>query len=99
MDADNKTARTVGVLFIIGTVAGILSRVVTGPIQSAPNHLMSVAASETQLVVGSLLVLMMGLALAMVPVMMFSILRRYNEALALGYVVVRGGSRQSLILP
>jgi hypothetical protein len=32
----------------------------------------------------------MGLALAMVPVMMFPILKKHNEALALGYVVYRG---------
>jgi hypothetical protein len=42
-------------------------------------------------VVGALFVLIMGLALAMVPVIMFPILREHNEALALGYVVVRGG--------
>jgi hypothetical protein len=32
----------------------------------------------------------MGLALAMVPVMMFPILRKQNEPLALGYIVYRG---------
>ena len=68
MNANKKTARVVGALFIIGTIAGILSRVVTGPIQSAQDPLMSVPASETRLVVGALFVLMMGLALAMVPV-------------------------------
>jgi len=36
-------------------------------------------------------VLTMGLALAMVPVMMFPILKKHNEVLALGYVVFRGG--------
>ena len=91
MTADKKTARIVGVLYIIGTVAGILSLVFTGPVRNAQYYPISVPASETQLVVGALLVLMMGLALAMVPVMMFPILRKYNEALALGYVVFRGG--------
>ncbi|MFN2126571.1 MAG: hypothetical protein ACK2TU_01825 [Anaerolineales bacterium] len=33
---------------------------------------------------GALFVLMMGLALAIVPVIMFPILKRYNEVLALG---------------
>jgi hypothetical protein len=90
MNANKKTARAVGGLFIIGTVAGILSRVVTRPVQNAQDYLMSVPASETRLVVGALFILMMGLALAMVPVMMFPILRKHNEALALGYVVFRG---------
>ena len=91
MNADKKTARVVGVLYVIGTVAGILSLVLTGPVRSAQDHLVSVPAGETRLVVGALSVLTMGLALAMVPVVMFPILRRHNEALALGYVVLRGG--------
>jgi hypothetical protein len=33
----------------------------------------------------------MGLVLAMVPVMMFPILKKHHEAFALGYVVFRGG--------
>lgn len=91
MNANKKTARTVGTLYITGTVAGILSLVVTGPVRNAQDYLTSVPANETRLVVGALFVLTMGLALAMVPVMMFPILRKHNEALALGYVVFRGG--------
>jgi hypothetical protein len=91
MNADKTTARTVGVLYVVGTVAGILSLVSTGPVRNAQDYLTSVPASETRLVVGALLVVMMGLALAMVPVLMFLTLRKYNEALALGYVVFRGG--------
>ena len=34
--------------------------------------------------------MVMALALAMVPVVMFPVLRRHNEVLALGYVVFRG---------
>ena len=91
MNADKKTPRIVGVLYIIGTVAGILSLVLTGPVRNAQDYGISIPAGETQLAVGALLVLLMGLALAMVPVFMFPILRIHNEALALGYVVFRGG--------
>lgn len=78
-------------MYVTGTVAGILSLVATGPVRNAQDYLTDVPASETRLVVGALCVLTMGLALAMVPVTMFPILRRHNEALALGYVVFRGG--------
>lgn len=91
MNANRKTARIVGTLYIIGTVAGILSAVATAPVRNAPNYLSNVPASENRLVLGALCVLTMGLALAMVPVVMFPLLRKYNEALALGYVVFRGG--------
>jgi len=86
----NKTARIVGVLFIIGTVAGILSVVVTGSILADPEYLMKVSANGTQIIIGALLVLTMAFALAMVPVMLFPIFKKYNEALALGAVVFRG---------
>jgi hypothetical protein len=77
-------------LYIIGTVAGILSLVFTGPILEQSDYLTRVSANPTQIVIGSLLVLTMGLALTMIPVMMFPLLKRYNEALALGYIVFRG---------
>jgi hypothetical protein len=85
-----KTAIIVGVLYIIGTVAGVLSVVVTGPILDASDYVAKVAANPNQLTVGALLVLLMGLALAMVPVMLFPIFRQLNEVLAVGYVVFRG---------
>jgi hypothetical protein len=88
---NRKTARIVGVLYIIGTVAGILSLVFMGPIRDAQDVLIGVSANENRVITGALIILVMGLALAMVPVMMFPILRKQNEALALGYVVFRGG--------
>jgi hypothetical protein len=85
-----KTATLVGVLYIIGTIAGMLSLVLTGPILGDPDYLVTVSAHEMQITAGALFVLIMGFALAMIPVMMYPILKKYNEALALGYVVFRG---------
>ncbi len=90
MNTNRKTAIIVGVLFIIGTVAGVLSVVFTGSILGDPDYLIKVSANETQIIIGTLLVLMMGLALAMVPVVIFPIFKKHNEILALGYVVFRG---------
>jgi hypothetical protein len=90
MNSNKTTARIVGTLFIIGTIAGILSVVFTSPILSDPDYLLKVSANENQLILGVIFVLTMGFALAMVPVIMFPILKKQNEALALGYVVFRG---------
>ena len=79
-----------GVLYIIGTIAGMLSYVLTGPILGGSDFLVNVSTHEIQIIAGALFVLIMGFALAMVPVMMFPLLKKYNEALALGYVVFRG---------
>jgi hypothetical protein len=83
-----KTARIVGVLFIIGTVAGILSFIGVGP-QGTPDYLVNVSANGNQVITGALLVLIMGVAIAPIPVMLFPILKKYNESLAFGYVVFR----------
>jgi hypothetical protein len=90
MNTNRKTSIIVGVLYIIGTVAGILCKVLTGSIQNDLNLLTKVTANENQIIIGALFLLIMGLALAWVPVMMFPILKKQNEALALGYVVYRG---------
>jgi len=90
MKTNRNTAVIVGVLFIIGTASGILSAVLTGSILGAPDYLTQVAANGTQIITGAFFVLLMGLSLAMVPVMMFPIFKKQNEALALGAVVFRG---------
>jgi hypothetical protein len=90
MNANRKTAVIVGILYIIGTVAGILSFAFVLPVLGAPDYLSKIAANENPVIIGCLLVLTMGFALAMVPVLLFPILKQYNEALALGYVVFRG---------
>jgi hypothetical protein len=90
MASNRKTSTIVGILFIVGTVAGILSGVFTEPVLGASDYLKQVASNENSVVLGALFVLVMGFPLAMIPVMMFPIFRRYNEPLALGAVVFRG---------
>jgi hypothetical protein len=84
------TAVLVGVLFIIGDIAGVLSVLVTGGLLDGPHALTRIAADQDRLVLGALLVLVMGLSLAMVPVVLFPVFRKVNEVLALGCVVFRG---------
>ena len=85
-----KTAILVGVLFIIGTVSGVLSVLITGSIFNDPNYLNLIAANQNQITVGAICVLTMGLSLAMVPVVMFPLLKKHNTVLAIGGIVFRG---------
>lgn len=95
MTLNRTTAIIVGVLYIIGTAAGILSLVFVGGILEAPATFHEAAAQivthENRVVIGALCVLTMGFALAMIPVMMYPILKKQQESLALGYVVFRSG--------
>jgi hypothetical protein len=90
MNTYRKTAVIVGILFIIGTVSGILAGVFTAPIRAGAMYPLNVDASETQWIIGTLLVLLMGLSLAMVPVLLYPIFRKHSEVLALGAVLFRG---------
>lgn len=87
---NRKTAVLVGILFIIGTGAGILSGVFTLPILDDPDYLATIAANATPLIIGAIMVLVMGFALAMIPALLFPIFKKYNEVLALGAVIFRG---------
>ncbi len=55
MNSNKKTARIVGVLFIIGTVAGVLSVVFTNAILTDPDYLLMVSAHENQIIMGAIL--------------------------------------------
>jgi len=83
------TARLVGILYIIGTVSGVTSLTFIQAIRESEDILASVASSGNQLVYGAFCVLTMAIALAFIPILMFPILKRFNEALAIGYVVFR----------
>ena len=90
MSADRKAAVWIGVLYIIGTVGLVLSVLVTGGVLDGPAYLAQVAAQPNRVALGALFLLLPGLALAMVPVVFWPIGKRYNETLAMGYVVFRG---------
>ena len=46
---NRKTAAVVGVLFIIGTVSGILGAIIGKPILDAPDYLIKISANEGQM--------------------------------------------------
>lgn len=89
---EHKTAAvTAGVLYIVGTVSGVLCKVlVQFPVRDADDPLAYAAGHRGLVVTGALLVLVMGMALLFVPVVLFPIMRRVDEVLAIGYLTVRG---------
>jgi Domain of unknown function (DUF4386) len=90
MRSDRRTATLVGVLFIVADLAGVVSVLLVGRILDEPGALAKVATNHDRLVAGALLVVVLGLALAMIPILMYPIFRRYDEALAIASVVFRG---------
>jgi hypothetical protein len=89
MSTSRKTAIIVGVLFITATVASSLGLVILDPILNARNILVNVSANTTQVIIGVLLLLINCAAVVAIPVMLFPILKKHNEVLAVGYLVSR----------
>ncbi len=88
MDSNKKTARIVGILFIIATLAGLLGVIFLGSL-NAPDYLVNVSANGNQIILGAVLMLIMAAAIASIPVMISPIIKKYNGALALGYISFR----------
>lgn len=89
MNTHRKTAIIVGILFITATVASSLGFVILDPILNAPDILVNVSANITQVIIGVLLLLINCAAVVVIPVMLFPILKKHNEALARGYAGAR----------
>ena len=89
MNTHRKIAIIVGVLFIIGTVAGILSIAFTEPILDDPDYLIKASAHANQVIIGAFFQFIMTAAYVGIAIVLYPILRRYNESLALGFVSFR----------
>lgn len=79
-----------GVLYIIGSVAGILSKTVLADVSGASDPIASASTQQGAVVTGAVLILVMGLSLAFIPVVLLPVLRPVSEFLAYGYLVIRG---------
>ncbi len=83
MDLYRKSGIATGILFLVGTAAGI-SSLATQPIIEAPDYLAKIAGQEPAIALSAGLILVMGLACAGIAIAMYPVLRRQSEGMALG---------------
>lgn len=86
---DRKAARVAGALFILAIVTSILGGAILESVLDAPDYLATISESENQVIAGVLLELVNGLAVVGIAATLFPILRKQNEAMALGYAGFR----------
>ena len=98
MNSDRKTAVIVGVLFILATLFSLASTSIIGPVIGAPDYLVKISSNENQVVVGVLLLLAAAVSIVLIPAMMFPVLRRHNEGIALGYFGFRVLEAETLVV-
>lgn len=86
MNTNKKTARIVGALFIFATIAYMTGSSLIGSIVNAPDYLINVYPNKTGVIIGVLLELINSAAVVGIAVMLYPILKKHNETIALGYV-------------
>jgi hypothetical protein len=87
---DKVAARIVGALFLIST-AGMATGGIffIEPLRGAPEYLTLIAENEMQMISGALLMLINSFAIVGIAIVMFPILKRHSEKIALTYLSFR----------
>jgi hypothetical protein len=88
MNTSKRTAVTVGVLFIVCTVASILGPSLAGSV-NGPDYLNQLAANPNQMITAALLEFIWAAAGAGIAIGLYPLLKKYNGAMALGAVGFR----------
>ena len=83
------TARIVGALYLGGMVVAIGGNSVIQSILGAPDHLSIVPANSTLLAIGAMLMMLAAVWDAAHGILMFPILKRHSERIAVGYLGYR----------
>ena len=89
MNSYRKSAKIVGVLFILAAVTAIIGLKLYDPILKSPDYLIQGSAHEKQVVLGALMELLLVVSAVGTATTMFPILRKYNETIALWHVCFR----------
>jgi hypothetical protein len=89
MSLDQKRARWFGVLYLLTFVTSIVGLLLYETVLRHPVSYIAGAGHDKQVLVGALLELVLILANIGTAVVIFPIVRRQNEELALGYVTAR----------
>ena len=89
MNKNRKTAIIVGVLFIFAIVMLFIGEAFYKPILDSPDYLDNAYPNRIVVIIGILLEFTGVPAVVLIPVFLFSILKKHNETLALGYVGFR----------
>jgi hypothetical protein len=89
MDPNRKTAIIVGVLFINAMVSSMPRYFLLDPILDAPDYLINVSTNENRMIIGTLSFFILAVTLVGIAIVIYPILKKHNESLALGYVATR----------
>jgi hypothetical protein len=86
MNSNRKRTIIAGALYIVGTVAGVLS---IAPAADDADYLLKASSNANQVLLGALFQFIMTIAYVGFTITLFPILRKQNESFALGFLSFR----------
>jgi len=89
MDSNRRNEIIIGVLFILAAVTAILGLALYQLILYDTDYIINGSANETQVIWGAFCELILAFSVIGTSVMMYPILNKENESLAIGYVCFR----------
>jgi len=89
MDSNRKNEIIVGILFILAAAPAIIGLALYQPILNDADYIVKNSANETQVVWGAFCELILAFSVIGISIMMYPILNKENESLAIGYVCFR----------
>jgi hypothetical protein len=84
-----RTAILVASLWIVTAIGAIVGNALMNPVVNAPDYLTTVFPQSVTVISGMLLWLINDIGIVFIGVLMFPILRKQSESMALGYVSMR----------
>jgi hypothetical protein len=85
MKTYRKTAIIAGVLFLAGYLGIFLGSAIYGPFVDAPDYLSVIFPNKSQVVLGIFIELINDVAVIGIPIVLFPVMKKFSERLALGY--------------
>ena len=89
MATTKKTGRIVGVLFLTLMIAYTIGALIIDPILNSPNYLAEASENKNNLIIGVVLDLINAIAYLGIAVLLYPIIKKFNESLALLYLGFR----------
>jgi hypothetical protein len=96
MNTNKASAIIIGVLFIAATTFYMIGQSIHGPITASSDYLEHVYPDQQTVIAGVLIELIGILAIPMIAVFFYPVLRKYSQVMSLGYLVFR--SLEALLL-
>jgi hypothetical protein len=84
-----RSAVVAGVFFIVAAVAAIIGLALEGPVLNDSRYIVSGSGADDRVILGAFFEVILVISVIGTAVMLFPIVRRQNESIALGYVAGR----------